>query len=83
MAKHLPITKPDYSLAIRYRKRDGQWSAWMDKGMGKFESIELVQTQIRVLASVYPNHEKQIEFKWNGKLCDWTGKETGKVIELR
>jgi hypothetical protein len=42
-----------------------------------------VQTQIRVLASVYPNHEKQIEFKWNGKLCDWTGKETGKVIELR
>ena len=41
------------------------------------------KTQIRVLASVYPNHEKQIEFKWNGKLCDWTGKETGKVIELR
>jgi len=26
MARELPKTKPDYSLAIRYRKRDGQWS---------------------------------------------------------
>jgi hypothetical protein len=81
--KQFITTKFDYSLAIRYRKRDGQWSEWVYKGMGQFESIKLVQIQIRSLASVYPNHEKQIEFKWNGKLCDWTGKETGKVIELK
>jgi hypothetical protein len=83
MPRELPKSKPDYSLAIRYRKRDGQWSAWMDKGFGKFESIEIVQRQIRTLASVYPKHEKEIEFKWNGKLCDWFGNETGKVIELK
>lgn len=77
------IDKPDYSLAIRHRKRDGQWSEWKDKGYGKFESIELVQLQIRTLASAYPKREKEIRFERNGKLCDWFGNETGKVIELK
>ena len=79
--KQVPNT--DYSLAIRYKKKDGQWSEWLDRGQGKFESIELVQLQIRILASAYPKKEKQIEFKWNGKLCDWFGNETGKLIELK
>ena len=80
-ARQVPNT--DYSLAIRYKKRDGQWSEWKDKGYGQFLSIDIVQSQIRLLASIYPNHEKQIEFKWNGKLCDWFGNETGKLIELK
>lgn len=78
-----PITdKPNYSLAIRHRKRDGQWSEWMDRGEGKFISIELVQQQIRTMASAYPKREKEIRFERNGKLCDWFGNESGKVIEL-
>jgi hypothetical protein len=83
MARELPKTKPDYSLAIRYRKRDGQWSDWVDHGNGKFESIELVQLQMRIIASTKIGKEKQIRFEWNGKLCDWFGNETGKVIELK
>lgn len=64
-------------------KRNGQWSEWLDRGQGKFESIELVQLQIRILASAYPKKEKEIRFEWNGKLCDWFGEVTGKVIELK
>jgi hypothetical protein len=79
----IPTTKPDYSLAIRYRLRDGQWSDWMDRGQGKFESIELVQSQIRLMASAYKNRDKEIRFERNGKLCDWFGDESGKFIELK
>lgn len=78
-----PITdKTDYSLAIRYRKRDGQWSDWMNRGHGKFITIEIVQKQIRLIASAYAGREKQVRFERNGKLCDFTGNESGKVIEL-
>lgn len=77
------VDKPDYSLAIRYRKRDGQWSEWMDRGYGKFQSIEIVQSQIRLMASAYAKREKEVRFEWNGKLCDFFGNETGKVIELK
>jgi hypothetical protein len=83
MPKGLPTTKPDYSLEIRYRLRDGQWSQWSNKGKGKFESIELVQRQIRTLASAYQMREKEVRFEWNGKLCDFTGNPTGTVITLR
>jgi hypothetical protein len=79
----LPSTKPDYSLAIRYRLRDSQWSDWQDRGQGKFESIELVQSQIRLMASAYKNREKEIRFERNGKLCDWFGEVSEKVIELK
>ncbi len=77
------VDKPDYSLAIRYRKRDGQWSEWMDRGYGKFESIQIVQSQIRVLASAYAGREKEIRFERNGKLCDWFGNESGEVINYQ
>jgi hypothetical protein len=83
MPKELPKSKPDYSLAIRYRKRDGQWSEWAEHGSGKFESIEIVQLQMRIIASTKTSKEKQIRFEWKGKLCDWYGNETGKVIELK
>ena len=78
----LPATKTDYNLSIRYRLRDGQWSDWKDKGFGKFESIEIVQRQIRVLASAYHGREKEVRFERDGKLCDFNGVESGKVIEL-
>jgi hypothetical protein len=76
-------TKTDYSLEIRYRKRDGQWSDWSNKGKGKFESIQLVQLQIRTLAASYQLREKEVRFIWNGILCDFTGNKTGQVISLK
>jgi hypothetical protein len=77
------IDKPDYSLAIRYRKRDGQWSEWKDRGYGKFQSIDIVQMQIRILASAYPKKEKEVRFEKDGVLCDFMGNQSGKVIELK
>jgi hypothetical protein len=78
----IPPVKTDYSLEIRYRKRDGQWSDWSNKGKGKFETIKLVQLQIRMLASAYQGREKEVRFEWNGKLCSFTGEPTGKTILL-
>jgi hypothetical protein len=75
-------TKTDYSLEIRYRKRDGQWSDWSNKGKGKFETIKLVQLQIRMLASAYQGRDKEVRFEYNGKLCNFVGEPTGNVISL-
>ena len=83
MAKGFPKSKLDYSLEIRYRLRDGQWSPWSNKGKGCFTTIEIVQRQIRLLAASYQGREKEVRFEWNGKLCDFTGQVTGKVIELK
>lgn len=83
MATRLPVTKTDYSLEIRYRHRDGQWSEWFNKGKGKFESIGLVQLQIRVLAAAYQGREKEVRFEWNGKLHNFAGEPTGQVIILK
>jgi hypothetical protein len=82
MAKGLPKAKTDYSLEIRYRLRDGKWSPWSNKGKGTFESIELVQKQIRLLASAYQGRDKEVRFERNGKLCDFSGSVTGQVISL-
>lgn len=78
----LPKSKPDYSLEIRYRLKNGQWSDWVHKGFGMFQEISIVQKQIRLLASQYQNREKEIKFKHNGKLCGFDGVETGQVIKL-
>jgi hypothetical protein len=79
----LPKSKPDYSLEIRYRLSNGEWSKWINKGKGTFQSIELVQSQIRLLASAYHGREKEPRFEWNGWLCDYAGLPTGEVITLR
>jgi hypothetical protein len=76
-------TKTDYSLEIRYRLRDGHWSPWSNKGKVKFESIQLVQLQIRTLAASYQLREKEVRFEWNGILCDFAGNKTGEVISLK
>lgn len=78
----LPVTKPDYNISIRYRLRNGEWSEWKDRGYGKFESIEIVQRQIRILASAYQGMDKEVRFEWNGELYDFSGQLSGKVIEL-
>ncbi len=79
-----PITsKTDYSLELRYRKNNGEWSEWSAKGKGTFQGIELVQKQIRMLASPYAYREKEIRFILFGSFCDYEGNPTGKVIELR
>jgi len=83
MPRQPQISKTDYSLEIRYKRRDGQWSEWRNKGAGQFESIEIVQKQIRLIASGYQGRHKEVRFERNGKLCDWFGNESGKVIELK
>ena len=83
MATRLPVTKTDYSLQLRFRKINGDWEEWGMKGKGKFETIELVQKQIRTLAAAYFGREKEVRFEWNGTLCDFTGQPTGKVIVLK
>ena len=59
MPKGLPKSKLDYSLEIRYRLRDGNWSEWNNKGKGCFTSIEVVQRQIRLIAAAYQGREKE------------------------
>ena len=56
---------------------------WMNKGKGSFQSIEIVQRQIRVLAASYNGKEKEVRFEWNGWLCDFAGLPTGEVISLK
>ena len=83
MPRQLPFTKPDYSLEIRYRKSNNEWSEWSPKGKGAFQSIAIVQSQIRLLASPYTNREKEIRFILFGSFCDFEGNPTGKVISLK
>jgi len=78
----LSRSKTDYSLSIRYRLKDGQWSEWLNKGSGLFQDILIVQKQIRLIASQYQNREKEIRFEYNGKICGFDGSETGEVIRL-
>ena len=83
MPRHLPLTKPNYSLEIRYRKSNNEWSEWSPKGKGTFQDIKIVQSQIRLLASPYTNREKEIRFILFGSFCDFEGNPTGKVIMLK
>jgi hypothetical protein len=55
----------------------------LNKGKGAFQSIEIVQSQIRILASQYQGKEKEVRFEWNGWLCDFAGLPTGEVIKLK
>jgi hypothetical protein len=82
MARVAPKLKLDYSLAIRYRLRDGSWSDWTNYGQGIFVNIELVQRQIRLFATAYHGREKEVRFEHNGKLCDFSGNVTNQVITL-
>ncbi len=83
MARSLPTTKPDYLLEIRYRKPNNEWSDWINKGKGFFQSIEIVQHQIRMISTPHRGKEIEIRFEWNGWLCDYTGQPTGEVIRLK
>jgi hypothetical protein len=83
MPRGLPTSKTNYSLEIRYKKPNNEWSEWSAKGKGTFESIDIVQRQIRMLASPYTNREKEIRFILFGSFCDFEGNPTGKVITLK
>jgi hypothetical protein len=83
MARIAPKLKLDYSLEIRYRLRDGNWSPWINHGKGKFETIEIVQRQIRMLVNYPEMREKEVRFIWNGIICDFAGNKTGQVISLK
>jgi hypothetical protein len=81
MARIQP-TKTDYSLAIRYKQKNGEWSEWKEYGKGLFQTIEEVQLQMRLISANLIYRDKQIRFERNGKLCNWRGEVTGKLIEL-
>jgi len=83
MTRPLPNKKTDYSLEIRYKKANNEWSDWSSKGHGIFQGIKIVQTQIRMLASPYTNREKEVRFILFGSFCDFEGNPTGKVISLK
>ena len=83
MPRMLPKSRLDYSLEIRYRLSNGEWSKWINKGKGSFQNIELVQRQIRLLAAEHYGRQKEIRFEWNGWLCDYSGQPTGEVISLK
>jgi hypothetical protein len=83
MPKKVPPVKTDYSLEIRFKDSSGEWSKWVNKGKGAFQTIEIVQSQIRILASQYQGKEKEVRFEWNGWLCDFAGLPTGEVIALK
>jgi hypothetical protein len=57
------VTKTDYSLAIRYKKSDGQWSEWKEYGKGQFQSIEMVQLQMRIAGTLRKNVVKHFTNK--------------------
>jgi len=83
MPRILPISKPDYSLAIRHQDSQGKWSTWINKGKGLFQNIEIVQLQIRLISAPYKGNEIEVRFEWNGWLCDYSGQPTGEVIKLK
>lgn len=83
MPRTLPISKPDYSLEIRHKDSQGNWSAWTNKGKGLFQSIEIVQLQIRLISAPYRGNEIEVRFTWNGWLCDYSGLPTGEVIKFK
>lgn len=70
--------KTDYSLRRRFFTKMGEPLEWQDFGCGQWQGIELAQKQINTLA--IRNRKVEIEFIYNGKLCGYDGKETGKTI---
>ena len=83
MPRTLPRSKPDYSLEIRFKNSSGEWSAWINKGKGLFQTIEIVQHQIRLISAPHRGKEIEVRFEWNGWLCDYSGQPTGEVIRFK
>ena len=83
MPKKQPQIKNPYTLRSRTFNQIGEPNEWTQKGTGEFTDIETVQRQIRMLKANYPNRTIEIEFIYQGKLCGYDGKETGKTILLQ
>lgn len=77
MAKK-PKILHDYSLNYRVKEKNGQWSNWRI-AFGQWIGIEQVQNQIKMLLRSY-SRDIQIEFKKDGKLLDYNGKEIGRSM---
>lgn len=72
-------SKLTYSLAVRTRKRDGQWGEWQDRGQGEWIGLEHVQKQILMLRKAY-TRDIEIAFYKDGKYLDYSGNEIGKPL---
>jgi hypothetical protein len=83
MPKTLPISKPDYSLEMRYKLSSGEWSEWIKKGKGMFQTIEIVQSQIRIIVAPHKGNDIEVKFEYKGYLYDFLGKFSGEVIKLK
>jgi hypothetical protein len=74
------VIKNPFTLKRRFFTKDGKPKEWECEGTGEFTDIETVQRSIHVLKRNHPNHEIEIEFKKDGKLLGFDGKEIGKPI---
>lgn len=77
MSKAPTPPKTNYSLRRRFFDYLGRPLDWQDQGKGVFD-LETVQRQIRTLAA--GSKRVEIELMYNGKLCGFDGKETGKTM---
>jgi len=70
--------KNPYELNYRLRDKRGNWGNWIS-GKGEFESIQVVQNQIK---NIRINHfcAIEVQFKKDGLLLDYSGNVTGKTI---
>lgn len=83
MPKTLPISKLDYSLEMRYKLPSGEWSEWIKKGKGMFQTIEIVQSQIRIIVAPHKGNDIEVRFEYKGVLCDFLGRPSREVIKLK
>jgi hypothetical protein len=70
--------KNPYELNYRLKGKLGNWGNWIS-GKGEFDEIKTVQSQIKTIRMAH-RCPIEIEFKIDGSLLDYSGKEIGKTI---
>ena len=80
MPKQLPKDKPDYSIELRTRLKNGFWGDWIGRGDGKWIDLQTLQDQIKMLIKAH-SRDMQIKVIKDGKMIDYFGNETDKPIE--
>lgn len=82
MKKQPTISNP-YYLRMRFKKPDGQWGEWVNRGMGEFTDLQTAQRSIRILSAIDTSVDRQVEFKHENSLKDYDGKITGEPITYK
>lgn len=79
--KHPAKDKTDYSISVRYRQKNGEWSEWKEKGEGKWIGVDQLQNQIKMIRLAY-SRDIEIKVEKDGNLLDYFGNVTEKPIQL-